>query len=142
MKKYLISLFLLLSIFNKSYGSEEIVINGNNRLSDETIIVYGNIDQFSSYDEKSLNQILKNLYKTNFFSDVSVSFKNDKLIIKVIENPIIEDLDITGVSNKEFKEKLLSALNLKNRSSFNEDLFKGDLLMLENILKTNRYYFS
>ena len=47
------------------------------------------------------------------FSDVSVSFKNDKLIIKVIENPIIEDLDITGVSNKEFKEKLLSALNLK-----------------------------
>ena len=67
MKKYLISLFLLLSIFNKSYGSEEIVINGNNRLSDETIIVYGNIDQFSSYDEKSLNQILKNLYKTNFF---------------------------------------------------------------------------
>ena len=113
MKKYLISLFLLLSIFNKSYGSEEIVINGNNRLSDETIIVYGNIDQFSSYDEKSLNQILKDLYKTNFFSDVSVSFKNDKLIIKVIENPIIEDLDITGVSNKEFKEKLLSALNLK-----------------------------
>ena len=104
MKKYLISLFLFLSIFNNSYGSEEILIDGNNRLSDETIIVYGNIDQFSSYDENSMNQILKNLYKTNFFSDVSVSFKNNKLIIKVIENPIIEDLDITGVKNKEFKE--------------------------------------
>jgi outer membrane protein insertion porin family len=142
MKKYLISLLLLLSIFNNSYGSEKIVIDGNNRLSDETIIVYGNIDQFSSYDANSMNQILKNLYKTNFFSDVSISFENDKLIIRVIENPIIEDLDIKGVSNKEFKEKLLSALNLKNRSSFNEDLFNSDLLMLENILKTNGYYFS
>ena len=41
-----------------------------------------------------LNNILKDLYETDFFKDISVNLNNQILSINVQENPIIENIFI------------------------------------------------
>ena len=73
MKNLLI--FALLSILVISKSNAEIVknytVNGNKRISDETIKIYGKIELNKDYSEKDLNKILQNLYSTNFFQDIN-----------------------------------------------------------------------
>ena len=65
------SIFILIFYFFTSFAFsqniENIKIEGNKRVSEETIKIYGEISLEANYDEKKLNQIIKNLYSTNFF---------------------------------------------------------------------------
>ena len=108
--------------FAKNYN--EIVINGNKRISDETIKVFSSIKKTDTIDENSLNLILKNLYDTGFFKDVSVKIENNKLIINVVENKIIQSVVVEGIKSKSIKNSITEVLSLKDRSSFNMTLLK------------------
>ena len=121
---------------------KDISINGNKRISKETIVVLGNIDIDKNYESKDLNSILKNLYESNFFKDITININNEFLIIDVIENPIIEHIVIEGVENKKLNEFLISSLFLKSRNSYVETIFQNDVNSLKNILKQGGYYFS
>ena len=105
MNKYLIKILLLIFISFVSASAETInttEISGNKRISNESIIVLGQINLNDKFDDNKLNSILKNLYETNFFSDVVLSVENNILKIDVIENPIIENIEITGIKIKKF----------------------------------------
>ena len=65
-------LFILLQTSALSEVINDIRINGNSRISDETIKIYGEIKLKEDYDQKKLNQILRNLFETNFFEDVNL----------------------------------------------------------------------
>ena len=62
--------FILILFFHLSYLNAEVVkeiqISGNQRVSDETVKVYGDIEINKNYNELDLNNILKNLNSTNF----------------------------------------------------------------------------
>ena len=60
---------------------DSIVISGNKRISDNTIKVYSKLDQYESFNENNLNQILKDLYKTDFFKDINISIKDNILYL-------------------------------------------------------------
>ena len=94
--KFLIKLnFLLLISFNLDAAIiKEIRIDGNNRVSKETIKVYGEIKINENVDEQRLNKILNNLYSTNFFEDVKISEDNGILKIIVKEYPVVNQLII------------------------------------------------
>ena len=126
--------------FAKNYN--EIVINGNKRISDETIKVFSSIKKTDTIDENSLNLILKNLYDTGFFKDVSVKIENNKLIINVVENKIIQSVVVEGIKSKSIKNSITEVLSLKDRSSFNMTLLKNDESAIINLLKTKGYYFA
>ena len=140
--KFFLIIYLTLSLMSSAFSLEKVEIDGNKRLSNETIQVYGKISNYNNFNDFTLNQIIKNLYETGFFENVKVSFENDILKISIVENPIIENLQINGVRNKEFEESLLQSMVLKNRSSYNEAQFKEDLNLINNILKSNGFYFS
>ena len=67
--------------------------------------------------------MLKNLDNTNFFDNVSVEIRNNKLIINVVESPIIENVNYSGIKSQKIK-KILENLSLKSRSSYNEFLLR------------------
>ena len=94
-KNYLILFSFLLST---AYADQinEIVIDGNKRISDETIKVYGEIEINKDLSESDLNKIVKNLYSTNFFNDVSAKIDSNTLIINVSEYPVVNQLVILG----------------------------------------------
>ena len=114
-------------------------VSGNQRISKETIQVLGAIEFNKEYTSENINQILKNLYSTDFFEDIKIEVKDKTLSIKVKENPIIQNVIITGIKKEEFKNKLLETISLKNRSSFTDYKLQNDLNLLNNILKQNGF---
>ena len=136
-------LFLFGFLFQASAEAlKKVKISGNKRISKETILVLGDISIGNELTTESLNNSLKKLYDTNFFSDIKLSQENDILIINLIENPIIENIKITGIKKESFKTIILDSMYLKNRMSYSEAKFKNDVVLINNILKSNGYYFA
>ena len=136
----LFTIFLAFSAYSKNY--EKIIVNGNERISNETILVFSEIQDNKALDENSINEILKKLYKSGFFKDVTVKIENNNLIIEVLENPIIQTVFIEGIKRKKTEESLYEILSLKNRSSYNSTLIKKDEAAILSFLKDDGYYFS
>ncbi|MDA9767187.1 outer membrane protein assembly factor BamA [Candidatus Pelagibacter sp.] len=136
----ILSTFLTFSSYSKNY--EKIIINGNKRISNETILVFSEISEDKSLNENSINDILKKLYKSGFFKDVSVKIENNNLTINVLENPIIQTVFINGIKRKKTEESLYEILSLKNRSSYNLLNIKKDENAILNYLKDQGFYFS
>ena len=85
---------------------------------------------------------MKNLYETNYFKDVQISFEDKKLIIYVKENPIIENIIFNGIKSKTLKKNVLKDVKLKSRSSYNEFLIKNDKDTIILALKNYGYFNS
>jgi len=136
----LLYIFLTSSSYSKNY--EKIIVNGNERISNETILVFSEIQDNKDLDENSINEILKKLYKSGFFKDVTVKIESNSLIIEVLENPIIQTVFIEGIKRKKTEESLYEILSLKNRSSYNSTLIKKDETAILRFLKDDGYYFS
>ncbi len=118
-----------------------IKVSGNKRISDQTIIVYGDIELNKEYNEIELNDILKNLYETNFFKTININIESTTLNIIIEENPIIESISISGIKKKSLREELLAEVSLKERTSFIESLFLRDINLITNLIKRYGYYF-
>ena len=136
----LCSFFIQISAtYSKNYN--KIKIDGNSRISDETIIVFSELPDKKFLDENSLNLILKKLFNTGFFKDISIKIETDVLKIAVIENPIIQSVLINGIKSKSLKAELSDIQTLKDRSSFNIAKVKNDEIRMINLLKDKGYYF-
>jgi len=136
----ILSFFLAFSSHSKNY--ENIIIKGNERISNKTILVFSEISDDKFLDENSINDILKKLYKSGFFKDISIKIENNNLTIDVLENPIIQTVFINGIKRKKTEESLYKILSLKNRSSFNSALIRKDENSILNYLKDQGFYFS
>ena len=141
-------IFLFFSIFfliiSPGYSDivKSIVVNGNERISDETIYSFLPIKLDEEFSEKSLNIIIKELYETNFFKDVSLKYENENLIINVIENPIIQNIIYDGIKSNTLKEFVIKDVKLIDRSSFLSIFLEQDLSIMKDNLKQKGYYFS
>ena len=102
LKSLIVYFFLTTVLFSQIINQIDVV--GNKRISKETILVLGDINIGNELTTESLNNSLKKLYDTNFFSDIKLSQENDILIINLIENPIIENIEITGIKKESFFE--------------------------------------
>ena len=141
-KKFLIILIYNFLILNLSYAQniQDILIKGNDRISNETILIFASISKEDKVTTNEINNILKNLYETNYFKDVKISIKDNKLIILVEENPIIENINFNGIKSKTLRKNVLSKVKLKSRSSYNEFLIKNDKDSILMALKNFGYY--
>ena len=67
-------LTILLNYFFLSFSNSEIIkqikVEGNNRITDEIILMFSDIDLGQDIKSSKINKIIKNLYETNFFNDV------------------------------------------------------------------------
>ena len=134
--------WLLLTLPSSSKSFNEFLINGNVRISDESIKVFSEINVGDILNENSLNLVLKNLYKTGFFKDVNIKLNDQKIIIDVIENPIIQSIFLKGLKAKKNKKIVRDTLILKDRSPFNLNNVKIDEESIITALKKKGYFFS
>ena len=129
-----------------THANSEIIKNieivGNERIPDETILMFSDIQIDDKIDNENLNKILKNLYESNFFENVSVSFDKSILKIRVTESPIIDKIVYSGIKSNSIKEEISKILKLRSRSSFNEYDFSYDRNSILNYLKNKGYYFA
>ncbi len=137
-------LIIFFTISGTSIANEtvsKIVINGNQRISDETIKIYGEIDLKKNINENEINKILKNLYSTNFFENVDVSFSNNILTIKLKEYPVINQLLIIGEKSNNIKKQIKKIISLKEKRSFIKSKLSDDLETIKNLYSSIGYNF-
>ena len=139
-KRILIFILLFLSCANAE-EINKLIIEGNKRISDETIKVYGEIEINKVITESDLNKITKNLFSTNFFEDVTVKIRAKTLIINVSEYPIINQLVIIGEDRKTYQEEIKKLISLKENKSFNRSLLAKDILAIRNFYSFLGYNF-
>ena len=149
MIKLFCKIFLLIIFFNliviKQVFPEplkKIEIIGNERIPNETIEMFTSVSINDDIDNDKINNILKELYGSGFFSNVNVNFDNNVLKILVVENPIIENIFFDGVKAKKIKEPITKDLRLRNRSSYNLVDLNHDKEKILSTLKDLGYYFS
>ena len=121
---------------------KDIKIFGNDRISDETILVFSNISENQNIDDAEINTILKNLYETNFFKDVKVEYRDSILNIQVTENPLVYNIKFGGLKSKNLQKIILENIQLKERSSFIKTLIIEDKNKINSILRNTGYFFS
>ena len=101
---------LFVFLFNVSFAFSEILndfkITGNQRLAKETIVMFSELDKGKIIDQNILNNLIKNLYNTNYFKKVEMKFEDNILEITVEENPIIQTIKLEGIKNKEILNSL------------------------------------
>ena len=118
MLKIYITLFFLFFLNLHAETIQKIEVEGNSRISDETIKVYGEISLNKDYSVLDINKILKNLYDTNFFEDVKINLANGILSIIVKEYSVVNSVNLIGEKSNTIKIKVLEKLNLKAKESF------------------------
>ncbi len=144
--KKIIAIFLFIIFFTTNVFSEifsKITINGNKRISDETIKVYGNIKPLgSNLSSSELDQILKDLYETNFFKNVSVKIQNNILIIDLEEYPIINQLVILGEQANKIKKQIKDQISSKENNSFIENNINNDITKIKQLYSSIGYNYA
>ena len=145
----LLKIFSLVILFNYFFLSfshsvivKDIRINGNDRISAEIISMFSGIQLGQEVKNSDINDIIKNLYETNFFNNVSVILDDNIILINVDESPIIDKIIITGVKAKKNKELIKDNFKLKSRSSFNKALLTQEVKTIQSTLKALGYYFA
>ena len=120
----------------------DIEINNNNRISKQTIITYGQIELNKDYNLNDVNTIFRNLYETNFFESLEIKIENNKLIIDVVENKIIQNVIVEGVKSTQTTKSILENLFSKDKSPFLINKVKEDVDRIKLSLNSIGYYFA
>lgn len=144
-QQFIIFIFaIFLAISPLGAQAEDVTINtieiqNNQRVESTTIESYLEITKGSQYDDEKVNKSLKNLYGSGLFSDVSITRDNNKLIVKVTENPVVNKVVFEG--NKRIKEDTLSTeLLLKPRSVYTRAKLQDDVGRIQALYQKNGRY--
>ena len=143
MRNFFYIFFCLLFLTSKNVNAEtinKIEITGNDRISKETILVYGEIEKGKDYSQNDIDNILKKLYDTKFFSNISIDLAQGILKIEVSENPIINSIIIQGEPAEKYREKMLSVLSLKEKASYIKSDVNNDVQIIKSFYKSLGYY--
>ena len=141
--KFLIVIISQLFTFSTSLADKinNILVKGNDRVAEETIIMFSNLQIGSKINQNILNKSLKDIYLTNYFSDVQIFNDNGNVVIKVKENPIIQNIIINGIEKDSIYDVVKDITIKIEKYPFVESKVSEQVNLLKNILKSYGYYF-
>ena len=138
------SLLYFILGFNNLYAEiyDEIKVNGNERLSVETIVMFSGLNIKEDITNDDLNSSIKKLYKTNYFKDIKISLENKIIKISIIENPIIQSTKINGIKNKSLLSELKEVTKKNEKYPFLKNKMIDEKNYLLNQVRAAGYYFA
>ena len=144
LKIFFVVFFTCPFFFNTSYSEiiNKVEISGNTRVNAETIKIFGGFSIGDDFNSNDLNDVLKNLYETNFFKDIEINLKDSILNITVVENPIVQNLIVEGVKNKDLQKSIESIISVKEKSPYLENTLNNDIDKIKDLVENVGYYFS
>ena len=139
--KYIFFLSFFITIANADVV-KDVEVTGNQRISEETIKIYGNIELNKDYSEKDLNKVLNDLYSTNFFEDIKIELSNNILKISLTEYPLINQLVFIGEPKKKYVEELKRLIRSKEKGSYIKNNLSKDVDIIKKIYASLGYNFA
>jgi len=74
----------------------DIKIEGTQRIEADTVRSYMQLNVGDPFAPDKIDKALKNLFATGLFADVAFSREGNTLVVKVVENPIINQIAFEG----------------------------------------------
>ncbi|EDP8137120.1 outer membrane protein assembly factor BamA [Campylobacter jejuni] len=138
MKKHLISICALVAIANAA-TIKDIKFIGLNHLSNTSAINITGLKIGEEIDPAKINTAILNLYKQNYFENISVENNNGILEIIVTEKPTIAKVSITGIASNDRKQ-VESILGIKRGTLLDEGSIKEAIERIKAYYEAKSYF--
>jgi outer membrane protein insertion porin family len=116
-----------------------IEVEGNRRVEVETIRSYFKPGPGGRLDQGSIDDGLKALIETALFQDVKINQAGGRLVVTVVENPVIGRIAFEG--NKKVKDEQLSAeIQSKPRGTLSRPMVQSDAQRIAEIYRRSGRY--
>ena len=125
---FLIALLFFITpsvLYSQENIISSIVVEGNQRITTDTIISISKIEKGNSYSPSQLNSALQLIKKSTYFKTVEISQKNNILKINVIENPTINSINFEGNDTLQ-DENLFELITSKERQTLSASKTEKD----------------
>ena len=111
-----------------------IQVQGNRRVEPETVRSYLRFSTGARYDPRKVDESLKALFATGLFSDVRIRLQANTVIVKVVENPIVNKVAFEG--NDEIDDETLKTeIRMKSRAVFTRARVQADVQRILNLYR-------
>lgn len=123
-----------MSVAPSSDTISHVDVVGNQRIEAETVRAYMTIKAGDSFDGARMDESLKRLFSTGLFADVALARRGDDLIVKVVENPIINRVAFEGNRHVE-DDQLDKEVQLKARQVYTRTKVQEDVKRILNVYR-------
>lgn len=131
-------LLLSSSVFAESFLIKDIQVEGLQRISAGTVFNFLPVKVGDEMDNKDAKSIIRALYKSKYFNDVSVEQEEGVLLIKVSERPAVSSIEFIGNKDLDSGELLKSLKQI----GFSEGQVYEPAILERVELELQRQYFS
>lgn len=115
---------------------QEIVVEGINRIEIETVVSYLVIKVGEPFDPARMDTSLKSLFATGLFSDVTLRREGNALVVRVVENPIINRVAFEG-NRKVDDDDLAAEIQLRPRVVYTRTKVQNDVKRILEIFRAS-----
>ena len=116
-----------------------IKVEGNQRIETGTILSYMLVQPGDPFDPDRLDRSLKTLYATGLFQDVRLNRDGDTLVVRVVENPLVNRVAFEG-NHKLTDDQLRPEMQLRPRAVFTPALAEQDRQHILDLYAKRGYY--
>ena len=117
-------------------GASQIVVEGNRRVDTDTIRQYFKAAPGEHLDADKINAGIKALYASGLFQDIHVTTQGDRVIVTVVEAPVIDRLAFEG-NHRMKDEQLQDEIQSKARSALSRPMVQADTERIIEIYQRN-----
>ncbi len=114
----------------------EIRIEGTQRVEPETVRSYLTVQPGDTFDPERIDKSLKSLFATGLFADVTLRREGDALVVRVVENPVINRIAFEG-NHKLSDETLNQEIQLKPRTVYTRTKVQSDVKRVLDLYRRN-----
>ena len=119
-----------------SVRATDIRVEGSQRIEPDTVRSYVPIKIGDPITPGAMDEALKKLFATGLFADVIVRQEGTAVVVRIVENPIINRIAFEG--NKRIAENLLrDEVKLRPRTVYTRTKVQGDVQRLLDVYRRN-----
>ena len=116
-----------------------IVVEGNQRVENDTVFSYLQFAPGDSFNAAKIDESIKVLFQTGLFSDVQMFQRGRTVVIKVVENPLINQVNFEG--NSKIDDKALQKeVEVHERMIFTRAQVQSDTQRVLALYQKAGYY--
>jgi outer membrane protein insertion porin family len=114
-------------------------VSGNRRMDAESVRILADVRSGDNLDSEDVNQVVKRLQQSGYFSNISAHISGSALNINVVEAPTIAQVTIEG--NDEIStDDLRKEIRLNTRSTYDESVIGADVQRILGIYQRKGFF--
>jgi outer membrane protein insertion porin family len=111
-----------------------IIVEGNQRVETATVLAYIALQPGERFESERIDLSLKTLFGTGFFADVQFEQRGNDLVVRVVENPTVNQVLFEG-NSAVTKDKLEKEVQIKPRSWFTQSRVQADIRRMQEVYR-------